>query len=48
MNHLVIMAKAPGAGRVKTRLAKEIGVAEAHLGTRARVIAYPDVHGTAL
>lgn len=29
MNHLVIMAKAPEAGRVKTRLAREIGVAEA-------------------
>lgn len=27
--HLVIMAKLPQAGRVKTRLAKEIGVAEA-------------------
>ena len=29
MNHLVIMAKAPRAGLVKTRLAKSIGVAEA-------------------
>ena len=29
MNHLVIMAKAPFAGRVKTRLAKEIGTSEA-------------------
>ncbi|MGI9481402.1 MAG: TIGR04282 family arsenosugar biosynthesis glycosyltransferase [Hyphomicrobiales bacterium] len=29
MNHLVIMAKAPQAGLVKTRLAREIGTAEA-------------------
>ena len=29
MNHLLIMAKAPEAGRVKTRLARQIGVAEA-------------------
>lgn len=29
MNHLVIMAKAPEAGRVKTRLARNIGVVEA-------------------
>lgn len=29
MNHLVIMAKAPRAGLVKTRLARSIGVAEA-------------------
>ncbi|MGI9371040.1 MAG: TIGR04282 family arsenosugar biosynthesis glycosyltransferase [Hyphomicrobiales bacterium] len=29
MKHLVIMAKAPEAGRVKTRLARQIGVAEA-------------------
>ena len=29
MNHLVVMAKAPRAGLVKTRLAKSIGVAEA-------------------
>lgn len=29
MNHLVIMAKEPRAGRVKTRLAREIGAAEA-------------------
>ena len=29
MNHLVIMAKAPEAGRVKTRLARNIGVMEA-------------------
>ena len=29
LGHLVIMAKLPEAGRVKTRLAREIGVAEA-------------------
>ncbi len=29
MNHLVIMAKAPEAGRVKTRLARDIGTVEA-------------------
>lgn len=29
MNHLVIMAKAPEAGRVKTRLARDVGAVEA-------------------
>ncbi|MEM8647481.1 MAG: TIGR04282 family arsenosugar biosynthesis glycosyltransferase [Pseudomonadota bacterium] len=29
MNHLVVMAKAPEAGRVKTRLAREVGAVEA-------------------
>ncbi len=29
MNHLVIMAKAPAAGRVKTRLARDVGAVEA-------------------
>ncbi len=35
MNHLVIMAKKPEAGRVKTRLARQIGTAEALRGYRA-------------
>ena len=29
MNHLVVMAKAPEAGRVKTRLARQVGISEA-------------------
>lgn len=29
MNHLVVMAKVPQGGRVKTRLARDVGVAEA-------------------
>lgn len=47
MNHLVIMAKAPEAGRVKTRLGRDVGVVEATrvyrtiLGTTLRRLA-PD------